>query len=139
MIEIPSYVAGLVAFLLIFLLMKIMSLILRAERGKTIPQLSPLGPAEVARFENPLSSSDAPYLALVTLVSFEIILDFLIVVGALQGMSSVALGTMLAIAAFLAATILGVYRDAFMSDMFTRKPRLERIATRSFEQGDVHE
>lgn len=136
LIEIPSYVAGLIAFLFILLLMGIMFLVLRTEKSKTIPPLNRLGPADVVGFENPLHSSDAPYLAIITLVSFEIVLDILIVAGALQGMGSITIGTMLAVAAFLAAAILAVYRDSFMSDVFTRKPRLESIAARSFDKGN---
>jgi len=56
----------------------------------------------------------------------------LVVVGVLQGMGSIAIGTMLALAAFIAAALLGVYRSAFMSEAFIRKPRLETIATRAF-------
>jgi len=48
--------------------------------------------------------------------------------SALQGMGSIALGTMLAVAAFLAAVILAVYRSTYMSEAFTRKPRLELVA-----------
>ena len=136
LIEIPSYVAGLIAFLFVLLLMGIMFLLLRTERGKTIPPLNRLGPADRAVFENPLSSSDAPYFAMITLAVFEIVLDVLIIVGALQGMSSTVIGTMLALAAFLAAAILSVYRDAFMSDLLIRKPRLESMAARSFGKGD---
>lgn len=142
LIEIPSYVAGLIAFLFVFVLMAVMFSILRTEKNKTIPQLNRLGPTEVTGFENPLSSSDAPYIAIMTLVSFEIVLDVLILVGALQGMGSIAIGSMLAIAVFLAATILVVYRDAYMSDVFTRKPRLEAIAASSFDEsneGSAHE
>jgi len=140
--EIPSYVAGLIAFLTAFILMGIMFLILRTDRNKTIPSLSDLAPTASARFENPLSTSDAPYLALITLVSVELIFDALIVVSTIQGYGSIAVGTMLAVAAFLAAAILVVYRDAFMSDVFIRKPRLEIIAALSFSAhhgGEEHE
>lgn len=142
MIEIPSYVAGLIAFLFVLVLMAVMFSVLRTEKNKTIPQLNRLEPADVIGFENPLSHSDAPYLAITTLVSFEIVLDILVLVGALQGMGSIAIGTMLAVAAFLAAAILAVYRDAYMSDVFTRKPRLEAIAARPFDkssEGSAHE
>jgi hypothetical protein len=136
LIEIPSYVAGPIAFLFVLLLMGIMFLLLRTESGKTIPPLNRLGSTDIAVFGNPLSSSDAPYFAMIMLVICEIILDILIIVGVLQGMSSIAVGTMLAVAAFLAAAILSVYRDAFMSYVFMRRPRLESIATRSFDKGD---
>ena len=137
--EIPSFEAGLIAFLFVFLLMGMMFYVLRTERQKTVPAMNPLGPAETARFENPLSRSDAPFLAMVTLVIFELVLDALIVVSALQGMGSVAIGTMLAVAAFLAAAILIVYRDAYMSEAFTRKPRLEVVAARLLEGADKGE
>ena len=126
--EIPSFDAGLVAFLFIFLLMGIMYLILRSDRDKVMPQLSPLGPKDVAKIDNPLSSSDAAYIGITTLVILELVLDVLIVVSVLQGMGSIAVGTMLAIATFLAAAILAVYKSTFMSDSFTRKPRLEQVA-----------
>ena len=132
MVEIPSYAAGLIAFGFMFLLTGVMFLILREERDKSIPPLNPLGPTDVVKFENPLSSSDAPYLAIITLVAVELVLNALVVVGVLQGMGSIAIGTMLALAAFIAAALLGVYRSAFMSEAFTRKPRLETIATRAF-------
>ena len=98
-----------------------------------MPPVNQLGPTETATFENPLSSSDTPYLAITTLVILELILDFLIVVSVLQGVGSIAVGTMLAIATFLAAVILVIYRSAFMSDAFTRKPRLEDISARLVE------
>jgi hypothetical protein len=107
-----------------------------------MPQLNPLGPRETVRLENPLSSSDAPYLAVVTLVILELVLDALIVVSVLQGIGSVAVGTMLAIATFLAAAILTVYRSTYMSDAFTRKPRLEIVAASLFKkagQGEERE
>ena len=126
--EIPSFDAGLVAFLFIFLLMGIMYFILRSDRDKVMPQLSPLGPKDVAKLDNPLSSSDAAYVGTTTLVILELVLDVLIVVSVLQGMGSIAVGTMLALATFLAAAILTVYRSTFMSDSFTRKPRLEQVA-----------
>jgi len=140
--EIPSFEAGLIAFLFVFLLMGIMFYVLRTERNKTMPQLNPLGPRETVRLENPLSSSDAPYLAVVTLVILELVLDALIVVSVLQGTGSVAVGTMLAIATFLAAAILTVYRSTYMSDAFTRKPRLEIVAASLFKkagQGEERE
>jgi len=140
--EIPSFEAGLIAFLFVFLLMGIMFYVLRTERNKTMPQLNPLGPRETVRLENPLSSSDAPYLAIVTLVILEIVLDALIVVSVLQGVGSIAVGTMLAIAAFLAAAILAVYRSTYLSEAFTRKPRLEIVAANLFkktEEGEEHE
>jgi len=140
--EIPSFEAGLIAFLFVFLLMGITFYVLRTERNKKVPQLNPLGPRETVRLENPLSSSDAPYLAVVTLVILELVLDALIVVSVLQGIGSVAVGTMLAIASFLAAAILAVYRSTYMSDAFTRKPRLEIVAASLFkkgEEGELHE
>jgi hypothetical protein len=126
--EIPSFDAGLVAFFFVFLLMGIMYFILRSDRDKVMPQLSPLGPKDVAKLENPLSTSDAAYVGIITLVILELVLDVLIVVSVLQGMGSIAVGTMLALATFLAAAILAVYRSTFMSDSFTRKPRLEQVA-----------
>jgi len=132
--EIPSFEAGLIAFVLVFLLMGIMFYVLRTERNKTVPSLDPLGPRDIVRLENPLSTSDAPFLAIVTLVILELVLDVLIVVGVLQGMGSVAVGTMLALAAFLAAAILAVYRSTYMSDAFTRKPRLEIVAANLFKK-----
>ena len=140
--EIPSFEAGLIAFLFVFLLMGIMFYVLRTERNKTIPQLNTLGPGETVRLENPLSSSDAPYLAIVTLVILELVLDALIVVSVLQGMGSIAVGTMLAIATFLAAAILAVYRSTYMTETFTRKPRLEIVAASLFKkasEGEEHE
>jgi len=134
--EIPSFEAGPIAFLFVFLLMGIMFLILRTERNKTMPGVNQLGPAETATFENPLSLSDTPYVAITTLVVLELILNFLIVASALQGVGSIAIGTMLAIVTFLAAVILVVYRSAFMSDDFTRKPRLEDISARLVEEHD---
>lgn len=142
MFEIPSFVAGLIAFLFIFLLMLVMFFVLREERDKMMPSLNNLGPADLVRLENPLSSVDAPFVAIITLVTLEVALDALIVVSALQGIGSIAIGTMLAIATFLAATILAVYRSAFMSEAFTRKPRLETVAARQFEkarESDEHE
>jgi hypothetical protein len=140
-IEIPSFDAGLIAFFFIFILMGIMYLVLRSDRDKVMPQLSPLGPKDVARVDNPLSSSDAAFVGIITLVILELALDVLIVVSVLQGMGSIAVGTMLAMATFLAAGILAVYRSTFMSDSFTRKPRLERVAAnlskkRSSEEHD---
>ena len=126
--EIPSFEAGLVAFLFVFLLMGIMYYILRSDRNKTMPQLSPLGPKDIVRLGNPLSSSDAAYIGIVTMGILELLLDALIVLSALQGMGSIALGTMLAVAAFLAAIIFAAYRSTFMSEAFTRKPRLELVA-----------
>jgi len=126
--EIPSFDAGLIAFLFIFLLTGIMYFILRSDKDKVMPQLSPLGPRDVAKLDNPLSSSDAAYIGITTLVTLELVLDILIVVSVLQGTGSIAVGTMLALAAFLAAAILAVYRSTFMSDSFTRKPRLEHVA-----------
>ncbi len=133
-IEIPSFEAGLVAFLFLFLVMGIMFYVLRMERDKTMPLLDPLGPNDIVRRENPLSSSDAPFLAIVTLVILELVLDALIVVSVFQGTGSTAIGMMLAFAAFLAAAILAVYRSTFMNDAFTRKPRLERVAATLFEK-----
>jgi hypothetical protein len=127
-IEIPSFDAGLIAFVLIFLLMGIMYFVLRSDRDKVMPQLSTLGPKDVVKLDNPLSSSDAAYVGITTLVILELLLDALIVVTVLQGMGSIAVGTMLAIATFLAAAILAVYKSTFMSESFTRKPRLEHVA-----------
>ena len=142
MLEIPSFVAGLIAFLFVFLLMGVMFYVLRGERDKTIPPLNTVGPADVVKFESTLTSSDAPFLAIMTLVTLELVLDALIVVSVLQGIGSIAVGTMLAIATFLAAAILAVYRSGFMTEAFARKPRLEKIAARFSEEannGDVHE
>jgi hypothetical protein len=142
MLEIPSFVAGLIAFLFVFLLMGFMFYVLRGERDKTIPPLNTVGPTDVVKFENTPTSPDAPFLAIITLVTLELVLDALIVVSVLQGMGSIAVGTMLAIAVFLAAAILVVYRSSFMSEAFARKPRLEKIAARFSEEannGDAHE
>jgi len=136
-IEIPSFEAGLIAFLVVFVLMGIMFYILRTERNKTIPPLKTLGPTDTMRLEDPLSRSDAPYLAIITLVMLELILDALIVVSAFQGMGSISIGTMLAIAVFLAAGILAVYRSTYMGEAFTRKRRLEIVSASLFET--VHE
>jgi hypothetical protein len=140
--EIPSFVAGLIAFFLVFLLMGIMFFVLREERDKTIPPLNTVGPTDVAKQEPLLTSSDAPFLAIITLVTLEIVLDALTVVSVMQGMGSVAVGTMLAVATFLAAAILAVYRSSFMGDAFLRKPRLETIANNLFEEpslDDAHD
>jgi hypothetical protein len=141
-IEIPSFDAGLIAFLFIFLLMGIMYLILRSDKDKAMPQLNSLGPKETVRIGNPLSSTDAAYVGIVTLVILELVLDALIVVSVLQGMGSIAVGTMLAIATFLAAAILAAYRSTFMSESFTRKPRLEQVAanlSKNLSQGEKRE
>jgi hypothetical protein len=132
-LEIPSFFAGLIAFFFVFVLMGVMFFILREERDKTIPPLNTIGPTDVAKSEIVLTSSDAPFLAIVTLVTIELILDVLTVVSVLQGAGSFGIGTMLAIAAFLAAAILGVYRSNFMGEAFLRKPRLETISARMFE------
>lgn len=140
--EIPSFEAGLIAFLFLFVLMGIMFYILRSERNKTIPPLKPLGTTETVKLEEPLSTSDAPYLAIITLVMLELILDALIVVSAFQGMGSISIGTMLAFAAFLAAAILTVYRSAYMGEAFTRKQRLEIVSATLFEtvhKGEEHD
>jgi hypothetical protein len=140
--EIPSFVAGLIAFFFVFLLMGIMFFVLREERDKTIPPLNTVGPTDVAKQEPVLTSSDAPFLAIITLVTLEIVLDALTVVSVMQGMGSVAVGTMLAVATFLAAAILAVYRSSFMADAFLRKPRLETIANNLFEEpsmDDAHD
>lgn len=142
MSEIPSFVGGLIAFLFVFLLMGIMFFVLRQERDKTIPPLNTVGPTDVIKFENALTSSDAPFLAIITLVTLELALDALIVVSVLQRMGSIAVGTMLAAATFLAAAILAVYRSTYMSEAFARKPRLENIAARlsdKVNKGDEHE
>jgi hypothetical protein len=114
-----------------------MFFVLREERDKTIPPLNIVGPTDVARLEPVLTSSDAPFLAIVTLITLEITLDALIVVSVLQGMGSTAVGTMLAVATFLAAAILEVYRSSFMGEAFLRKRRLEIIATNLFEENDM--
>jgi len=140
--DIPSFVGGLIAFLFVFLLMGVMFFILREERDRTMPPLNTLGPSDVIERENNLASSDAPFLAIVTLVVLELVLDALIVVSALQGAGSIATGTMLALATFVAAAILGVYRSGFMRDAFARKPRLEQVAARQFEEpgkGEINE
>jgi len=93
----------------------------------------------MARLENPLSSSDAAYIGMTTLVILELALDALIVVSALQGMGSIALGTMLALATFLAAAILAVYRSTYMSEAFTRKPRLELVAANLLKKANEDE
>ena len=142
MFEIPSFIGGLIAFLFIFLLMGVLFFVLREDRDKTMPSLNTLGPTDLVRLENPLSSVDAPFVAIITLVTLEVALDVLIVVSALQGIGSIAMGSMLAVATFLAAAILAVYRSAFMSEAFTRKPRLETVAARQFEKtggSDEHE
>ncbi len=141
-IEIPSFDAGLIAFVLIFLLMGIMYFVLRSDRDKVMPQLSTLGPKDMVKLDNPLSSSDAAYVGITTLVILELLLDALIVVSVLQGMGSIAVGTMLAIATFLAAAILAVYKSTFMSESFMRKPRLERVAaslSKKSGEGEEHE
>jgi len=138
-IEIPSFDAGLVAFLFLFLLMGIAYFILRSDRDKVMPQLSPIGPKDVAKLDNPLSSSDAAYVGITTLVILELVLDALIVVSVLQGMGSIPVGTMLAIATFLAAAILAVYRSTFMSESFMRKPRLEQVAASLSKSGKGEE
>ena len=140
--EIPSFEAGLIAFLFVFLLMAIMYYVLRSDRDKMMPQLNPLGPKDMAKLENPLSSSDAAYIGIITLVILELVLDALIVVSVLQGMGSVAVGTMLALAAFLAAAILAVYKSTFMSEAFTRKRRLELVAAsllKKASEGEEHD
>jgi hypothetical protein len=140
--EIPSFEAGLIAFLFVFFLMGIMYYVLRSDRDKVMPQLSPLGPKDVATLENPLSSSDAAYIGMTMLVILELSLDVLIVVSVLQGMGSTAVGMMLALATFLAAAILAVYRSTFMSEAFTRKPRLEVVAaslSKKSDAGDEHD
>jgi len=137
--EIPSFEAGLIAFFFVFLLMGLMHYVLRSDRNKMMPQLSPLGPKDVTRLENPLSSSDAAYIGMITLVILELALDALIVVSALQGMGSIALGTMLALATFLAAAILAVYRSTYMSEAFTRKPRLELVAANLLKKANEDE
>ena len=140
--EIPSFEAGLLAFLFVFILMGIMFYVLRSERDKQILVANPLGPSDTVSFENPLSRSDAPFLAIMTLVILELAVDALTVISAFRGMGSAGIGTMLAIAAFLAAAILWVYRDAYMSESYTRKPRLEIIAAQLLEEtnrGERHD
>lgn len=141
-VEIPSFVVGLIAFLFIFLVIGIMFLVLRTEKGKVMRLLNSLGPREVVRFDNPLSSSDAAYVAIITLVILELILDALVIAGAIQGIGSIAIGTMLALASFIAAAILAVYRSTYMSDAFMRKPRLELVASSlsgKASEGEGHE
>jgi hypothetical protein len=139
LVEIPSFAAGLIAFVFIFLLMGVMFFVLREESDKTMPTLNTVGPTDMAKSENVLASLDAPFLAVVTLVMLEIVVDAVIVVSVLQGAGTFATGTMLAIATFLAAAILAVYRNSFMSDEFVRKPRLEKIASRFFQDTDKSE
>lgn len=127
-VEIPSFAVGLIAFLFIFLVMGIMFLVLRTEKEKAMPQMNPLEPRDIARFDNSLSTSDAAYVAIITLVTLELLLDALVIAGAIQGVGSIAVGTMLAIASFIAAAILAVYRSTYMSEAFMRKPRLELVA-----------
>jgi hypothetical protein len=141
LVEIPSFDAGLVAFAAAFLLMGVMFFVLREERDRAIPLLGTIGPSDVARFETTPKLADAPFLAIVTLVIIELIVDALIVVTVLQGAGTFATGTMLALAALLAAAILTVYRSNFMSEAFLRKPRLEKIAARLVEEagkGEEH-
>ena len=139
MLEIPSFAAGLIAFVFVFLLMGVMFFVLREERDRTMPPLNTVGPTDMAKSENVFASLDAPFLAVVTLVILEIVVDAVVVVSVLQGAGPFATGTMLAIATFLAAAILAVYRNSFMSDAFVRKPRLEKIAARFFEDTDKSE
>jgi hypothetical protein len=136
LLEIPSFIAGLLAFLFIFALMGIMFFILREDRDRTVPILDTVGPYDVVKSENLLARSDAPFLAIITLVVMELIVDTLIVVSTLQGAGTYLIGTMLAIATFLAATILAVYRSSFMGDAFLRRPRLEKIAARLSEENE---
>lgn len=136
MFEIPSFLGGLIAFFFVFLLMSVMFFVLREERDKIMPPLNTLGPTDVVEVDSALTASDAPFLAIITLMTIELALDALIVVSVLQGMGSVAVGTMLALATFLAAAILAVYRTGFMKEAFTRRPRLEKIAARQFEASD---
>jgi hypothetical protein len=136
LLEIPSFIAGLLAFLFIFALMGIMFFILREDRDRTVPILDTVGPYDVVKSENLLARSDAPFLAIITLVVMELIVDALIFVSTLQGAGTYLIGTMLAIATFLAATILAVYRSSFMGDAFLRRPRLEKIAARLSEENE---
>jgi hypothetical protein len=141
LVEIPSFVAGLIAFAVVFVLLGIMFFVLREERDRTIPIMATIGPADVAKFESMPKLPDAPFLAIVTLVIVELIVDALIVVTVLQGAGSFATGTMLALAVFLAAAILAVYRSNFMGEAFLRKPRLEKIAYSLLEEtenGEQH-
>jgi len=137
--EIPSFIGGLIAFLFVFLLMGVMFFVLREERDKTIPPLNTVGPSDVIEFENTLISSNAPFLAIVTLVTLELVLDALIAVSALQGAGSISIGTMLALATFVAAAILRVYRSGFMREVFARKPRLEKVAASQYEEAEKGE
>jgi hypothetical protein len=66
----------------------------------------------------------------------------LVIAGAIQGIGSIAIGTMLALASFIAAAILAVYRSTYMSDAFMRKPRLELVASSlsgKASEGEGHE
>ena len=139
LLEIPSFAAGLIAFVFVFLLMGVMFFVLWGERDRTMPPLNTIGPTDVAKSENVFAFLDAPFLAVLTLVILELVVDAVIVVSALQGAGPFATGTMLAIATFLAAAILAVYRSSFMSDAFVRKPRLEKIAARFFEETEKSE
>jgi hypothetical protein len=139
LLEIPSYLAGLIAFFFVFVLMGVMFFVLREERDKTIPQLATVGPTDVAKIEGTPTILDAPFIAILTLVAIELVLDAVIVVSVIQGAGSFSVGTSLALAVFLAATILAVYRSNFMSEAFLRKPRLEAIAARLFEEKDKGE
>jgi len=139
LVEIPSFDAGLVAFAAVFVLMGVMFFVLREERDRTIPLLDTLGPSDVAKFESMPKLADAPFLAIVTLVIIELIVDALIVVTVLQGAGTFSAGTMLALAAFLAAAILMVYKSNFMSEAFLRKPRLEKIANHFIEETEKGE
>jgi hypothetical protein len=141
-LEIPSFFAGLIAFFFVFVLMGVMFFVLREDRDKTIPALNTVGTTDVAKSETAPTSSDAPFLAIVTFVTIELVLDVLIVVSVLQGAGSFAIGTMLALATLLAAAILSVYRSNFMGEAFLRKPRLETISARMFEdtsKGERHD
>ena len=136
MLEIPSFVAGLLAFFFVFALLGVMFFVLREDRDRTLPLLKTIGPTDIAKSDNELALSEAPFLAIVTLVAIELIVDALIVVSALQEPGSFQIGTMFAIATFLAAAILGVYSSSFMGDAFLRKTRLEIIAARLSEDTD---
>ena len=130
LLEIPSFLAGLVAFSLVFVLMGVMFFVLREDRDRTMPQLPTIGPADVAKIEGASTARDAPFVAIVTLVAFELVIDVLTVLSVIQGTGSFTIGTMLAIGVFIAAAILAVYRSNFARDAFLRKPRLEIIASR---------
>ncbi len=136
MLEIPSFLAGLLAFFFVFVLMGVMFFVLREDRDKTIPELATVGPTDITKIDSPSAVPDAPFIAIVTLVMIELVVDALIVVSVVQGAGPFAIGTMLAVGTFIAAAILAVYRSNFLTEAFLRKPRLETIATRLYEKNE---